>query len=268
MKAIPDGARSNATAGMYRRAGTLRGRAGSNKGKRKVFEMNRFTYWYSGLNRRLKIAIVAGGAAAAVAIAILIAYMVLTPDKVQVRYGTIVRDPISNYVWEDNTQTIMVSPSEAGDYRVEYVDKYTPENEEMLKKKEEQLAEEQKATEGSEGYEAIQTSVSSQAFQDINTLQRNIDIMGQDIVSGMQMANQISSTKSTLVIYRNQVASMSIPPELEPLRQQALQVFDKYISACDLYLRAIAEGNLSYVDQANALINEANDMVQSLIPSY
>ena len=230
--------------------------------------MNRFTYWYSGLNRRLKIAIIAGGAAAAIAVAVLIAYMVLTPDLVQVRYGTIVRDPINNYVWEDNTQTIMVSPSEAGNYRVEYVDKYTPENEEMLSKKEEQLAEEQKAAEGTEGYQAIQTSVSSQAFADINTLQRNIEIMGQDIVSGMQMANEVSNTKSTLVIYRNQVAAMSIPPELEPLRQQALQIFDKYIAACDLYLKAMSEGSLGYVDQANALINEANGMVQGLIPSY
>ena len=72
----------------------------------------------------------------------------------------------------------------------------------------------------------------------------------------------------TLIDYRNQAASLALPPELEGVRTQALQVLDMYINACDLYLDAIASGDLSLVDQANALIQEANSIVQGLIPSY
>ncbi len=224
--------------------------------------------WYSNLSRRGKAALWTGlGLAAAVTLAIAL-WMVLSPDLVLVRYGTIVRDPIDNRVWEDNTQTAWVRPSEAANYRVEYIDRYSPEHEEQLRKEREAAAAEERSLQESTGLQALETSIPAQTFQDLNTLQRNIEVMGQDIISGMEMASQVSDIKSTLVNYRNQVAAMPLPPELEPVRQEALQIFDMYIKACDLYLQAIATGDLSLVDEANALIQAAAEKIQALIPSY
>jgi hypothetical protein len=230
--------------------------------------MNRLSHWYSGLSRGAKITITGLGIAIALAVIVIVAYMLLVPKQVEVRYGTIVRDPIDNHIWEDNTQTAWVNPSEAGDYRVEYVDKLSPEHEEQIKKEQEAIAQQQQQLEDSSGLEAMQSSIPTDTIADLNTLQQNVQVMGQDIISGMEMANEISEAKSTLVDYRNQVASMYLAPELEPLRQKALQVLDMYIGACDLYLQAIATGDLSHIDEANALIQQASEMIQSLIPSY
>ncbi|RJP35459.1 MAG: hypothetical protein C4536_00595 [Actinobacteria bacterium] len=230
--------------------------------------MGRISYWYSGLSRGAKTAITVCGIAVAVIVAAVILYMVLTPEKVEVRYGTIVRDPIDGYVWENNTQTIWVNPSEAGNYRIEYIDKLSPEHEEQLKQEQEKIASEQQQLEESTGLEAMETAFPTDTLAQLNTLQQNIETMGQDIISGMEMANEIYEAQVTLMEYRNQVATMQLPPEFEGLRQQALQIFDMYIKACDLYLEAIASGDLTLVDQANALIQEASGMIQSLIPSY
>ncbi len=230
--------------------------------------MQSITLWYSRLNRRSKILIWTAAFLFALAVLITTAWAILSPDKVLVRYGTIVRDPIDNHVWEDNTQTAWVHPSQAGNYRVEYIDRYSPEHEEQLRKEREAAAQEQKRLEQSTGLQSLQTSIPSQAFEDLNTLQRNIEVMGQDIISGMEMANQIADTKSVLVEYRNQVASMPLPPELEALRLDALAIFDMYIKACDLYLQAIATSDLSLVDEANALVQAAAEKIQSLMPSY
>ncbi len=229
--------------------------------------MHRLTLWYANLSRGAKTSLWVGMGALAAILVIIIAWMTLTPDKVMVRYGTIVRDPIDNYVWEDNTQTAWVNPSEAGNYRVEYIDRYSPEHEEQLRKEQEELAAKEQELAQSTGMQALETSLPSQTFQDLNTLQKNIDVMGQDIISGMEMANEISRTKSTLVNYRNQAASVTLAPELEPMRQQVLQIFDLYIKACDLYLQAIATGDLTLVDEANALIKQASEAIQALMPS-
>lgn len=230
--------------------------------------MNRFTYWYSGLGRGAKTAIAAGGIALAAVVIVAIFFMVLTPKKVEVRYGTIVWDPMDGHVWEDNTQTIWVEASEAGGYRVERIEKLSPEHEEQLRQRREELAKEQQQAEQSTGYQNIESAFPSDTFAQLNALQQNIEAAGQDIVSGMEMANQVYAAQTTLVEYRGQVASMALPPDLESLRTQALQVFDLYIAACDLYLDAIAGGDLSLVDQANALIQEANAIVQGFVPSY
>lgn len=230
--------------------------------------MKGISYWYSGLSGRTRTLITVGGAAAAVVLAVVILYLVFAPKKVEVRYGTIVRDPIDNYVWEDNTQTAWVNPSEAGDYRIEYIDKLSPEHEEQLRKEQEKLAQQQEKLEQATGLEAMETAFPTDTLAQLNTLQQNIEVMGQDIISGMQMANELYQAQSTLMDYRNQVASMPLPPEFETLRQQALQIFDMYIRACDLYIEAIATGDLSLVDQANALIQQASETIQSLIPSY
>lgn len=230
--------------------------------------MRRLIIWYSNLSRRGKFLLWSTLTLIAALCVVTIAWMVLSPDKVLVRYGTIVRDPIDNHVWEDNTQTAWVSPSEAGNYRVEYIDRYSPEHEEQLRKEREAAAAEESKAQESTGLQALETTIPSQTFEDLNTLQRNIKVMGQDIISGMEMASQISTTKSTLVDYRNQVASLPLPPELEPLRQETLQIFDIYIKACDLYLQAIATGDLSLVDEANALVQAAAERIQALMPSY
>lgn len=230
--------------------------------------MHRLTIWYSGLGRKGKVFLWTAVGLLAGVLLVVIAWMVLSQDKVLVRYGTIIRDPIDNHVWEDNTQTAWVSPSEAGNYRVEYIDRYSPEHEEQIRKEKEAAAAEEKEAERSTGLQSLQTYIPAQTFEDLNTLQRNIEVMGQDIISGMEMANQISNTKSTLVDYRNQAASMPLPPELEHLRQEALEIFDMYIRACDLYLRAIATGDLTLVNEANALIQAAAERIQALMPSY
>lgn len=230
--------------------------------------MNRISLWYGGLSRGTKMTIICLGGALAVIIIAVAAYMIFMPKKVEVRYGTIVWDPIDGHVWEDNTQTAMVSPDEASEYKVEYVIKYSPEHEEQLRAEEERLAREQQELEESEGLESIEAALPAQQIADLNTLQQNIDVVGQDLITGLEMANELNQTRATLIEYRNQAASMTLPPELEPLRSQALQVLDLYIAACDNYLQAIASGDLSYVDQANALIDEANALVQSLLPSY
>ncbi|MBC7247356.1 MAG: hypothetical protein H5T73_06220 [Actinobacteria bacterium] len=229
--------------------------------------MHRLTLWYANLSRGAKAGLWAGMGVLAAMIVIAIAWMTLTPDKVMVRYGTIVRDPIDNYVWEDNTQTAWVDPSEAGNYKVEYVDRYSPEHEEQLRKEQEELAAKEEELAKSTGMQALETAIPSETFQDLNTLQKNIDVMGQDIITGMEMANEISRTKSTLVSYRNQVAGIALAPELEPMRQQVLQIFDLYIKACDLYMQAIATGDLALVDEANALIKQAGEAIQALMPS-
>jgi putative lipoic acid-binding regulatory protein len=230
--------------------------------------MSRLTYWYSGLSRGAKTGITIGGIALAVIAAIAILYLVLTPEKVEVRYGTIVWDPIDGHVWEDNTETIRVEASEAGNYRVERIEKLSPEHQEQVDKQQEEIAKQQEAQKEAGGFENIESAFPADTFAQLNALQQNIETAGSDIISGMEMANQIYTAQLKLIDYRNQAASLALPPELEGVRTQALHVLDMYINACDLYLDAIASGDLNLVDQANALIQEANGIVQGLIPSY
>lgn len=230
--------------------------------------MSRLTYWYSGLSRGAKTGITIGGIALAVVAAVAILYLVLTPEKVTVRYGTIVWDPIDGHVWEDNTQTIMVEASEAGNYKVERIEKLSPEHEEQQAQLKAEIEKERVEQEQVGTFGSIESAFPADTFAQLNALQQNIETAGQDIISGMEMANQIYTAQLTLIEYRNQAASLALPPELEGVRTQALQVLDMYINACDLYLDAIASGDLGLVDQANALIQEANSIVQGLIPSY
>jgi hypothetical protein len=230
--------------------------------------MSRFSYWYSGLSRKARIAMTVGGIAVAVIVAITILYLVFKPTMVEVRYGTIVWDPIDGHVWEDNTQTILVKASEAGDYSVERIEKLSPEHEEQMRLEQEKLAEEAKVLEESTGLEAMETSFPTDTIAQLNTLQQNVEAMGQDLITGMEMAAELYDAQLTLMDYRSQVASLQLPPELETLRQEALQILDMYIRACDFYIDAIATGDLALVDQANALIQEASSMIQSLIPTY
>jgi len=268
MNSFPGGTFLHLREGLQSTEGTPDGQHGSNNGRRKRGTMSRFSYWYSGLSRKGRIATTAGGIAVAVIVAVVILYLVFKPTMVEVRYGEIVWDPIDGHVWEDNTQTKMVEASEAGDYKVIYIEQLSPEHEEQLAEEKKKLEEEAKALEETSGFESVGASFPTDTIAQLNTLQQNIEVMGQDIITGMEMANQLYEAQIALMDYRNQAASIALPPELEPLRTQAIQVLDMYISACDLYIDAIADGDLAKVDQANALIQEATAIIQGLLPSY
>jgi hypothetical protein len=229
--------------------------------------MKRLILWYGSLGRRWRRLIQLGGGALAVLAAVLVFLLATSPRKVEVRFGTIVWDPVDGTIWEDNTQTALVDSREAGNYRIEYVTRYSPEHQAELEKQAQASAEELRKAQEAQGLEPIQTAIPKEQMDSLRALQKNIQTMGQDILSGMEMAQQVSETKTMLVNLRNQVASTPLPAELEPLRQKALTIFDKYITACDLYLKAIATSDLSFLDQANRLIQEAGELVQGLIPS-
>ncbi len=229
--------------------------------------MNKLIVWYGSLSRKWRRLIQWGGGALALLAAVLVFLLATSPKKVEVRFGTIVWDPIDGTVWEDNTQTALVDAREAGNYRIEYVTRYSPENQAKLEEQAKTSIEELRKAQESQGLETVQAAIPKEQMESLRALQQNIQTMGQDIVSGMKMANQISETKTMLVNLRNQVASTPLPGELEPLRQKGLAIFDKYIAACDLYLKSIATSDLSYLHQANQLIQEASELAQSLIPS-
>lgn len=227
--------------------------------------MGRLTLWYRGLGKSARTILVAAGVVVLLAVVGSIGYMLFYPQKVQVRYGTIVRDPVDGHVWEDNTRTIWVDPAQAGSYRIEYVDRLSPENEQKLAEEKAALA--RVDAENPAGLTRIQAPIPDKTLEDIETLQYNIEAAGSSLISGMEMAAEISNTKSALVSYRNQLAGIAVPAELEPIKQQGLQIFDMYIQACDLYLQGIANSDMSAVQQASSLINEANSRVRGLIPS-
>ena len=230
--------------------------------------MVRISYWYSGLSRGMRTIITVSGIVLAVAVIIAILYMAITPDKVEVRYGTLVWDPLDGHVWEDNTQTIWVNADEANSYKVERIEQYSPEHEKMLAEAAERAAQLEEELRKSSGFQSIESAFPADAFAQLDALQQSIDTAGQDIITGMEMAKQIDVARATLLDYRGQVASIELPAELEAIRAQILGVLDLYINACDFYLDAIANGDLSLVDEANSLIQQANGIVQDLVPSH
>lgn len=230
--------------------------------------MSRIAIWYGGLGRRAKTAVICVAVIAVLAVIGSIGYMLFYPEKVQVRYGTIVRDPVDGHVWEDNTRTAMVPPSQAGSYRVEYIDKLSPEHEQQAAEEQAELARQEAARQNPSGFTSLQAPVDARTMRDMETLQQNIETAGSNLVSGMEMAAEISRTKSSLVQYRNDLAGTAVPPELEQLKRQGLQIFDKYIRGCDLYLQGIATSSMVTLKEAGNLINEANDMVRGMIPSF
>lgn len=226
--------------------------------------MSGISYWYSGLSRGGKTAIVAGGIALALAVTAVILYTALTPDKVEVRYGTIVWDPLDGHVWEDNTQTIWVNASEAGNYKVERIVRYSPEHEAMIAEQQRQIAEEQARQEGSSGYESLEAVMPTSTIDDLNALQADLDSMSQNVVSGMEMANEIAQTRSTLQAHYDDVSAYPVIPEIEQYKQQYLSAISKYIQACDMVLKGIETADQSYIIQAQALFDEATAIIQGL----
>jgi len=226
--------------------------------------MSRFSYWYSGLSRKGRIGITAGGIAVAVIVAVIILYLVFKPTMVEVRYGEIVWDPIDGHVWEDNTETKMVEASEAGDYKVTYIEQLSPEHEEQIKQAEELAQQEKDAAEQSSGYESLEATMPEGTLEQLNDLQQSISVMSQDVISGMEMANELSETRSMLQTHYDQVMAFPVIPEAEQYKQQYLSAIAKYIQACDMALMGIETTDSSYFTQAQTLFNEATAIIQQL----
>jgi hypothetical protein len=226
--------------------------------------MDKIRRWYKGLSGSGKALVAVAVAVVIIAIVGSIGYMVLNPKKVQVRFGTIVRDPVDGHVWEDKTKTAYVNPSQAGNYRVEYIDKLSPEHAA------------QKATETNPtgapaeqagGVTNLEAPISNQQVQQIESLQKNVQTAGKSVITGLEMASKINETKASLVSYRNQIAALVLPAELVPKQQQIISAFDMYIQACDLYLQGIANSDMSAIQQANGLIDQATGVIRSLVPA-
>jgi hypothetical protein len=227
--------------------------------------MRKLSLWYGGLGRSTKIALTSVFVIVVVILVAAIGYMLLHPKKVEVKYGTIVRDPIDGHVWSNNTKTAMVDPDKVGDYKVEYVDKYSPQHEKELEaqKASEQAQQQQLAQ--SQGLQSQSFVVPSDQTSVMQNIQQGVTQAGSSVITGMEMASQIGSTKSTLVSQRNQIAAIPVPAQFESLKQQTLQVFDKYIHACDLYLDGIATADMTKIEEAQNLVSEANAQMQSLL---
>lgn len=230
--------------------------------------MNGITLWYAKLSRKARIALLCGVIGLILIVVAVVAYMTMVPEKVQVRFGTIVRDPIDGHVWEDNTQTIMVNPSEAANYQLVYIDRLSDEHAKQIEAQKKQMAEDRKKIEAATGMQAMETVVPVQQMRDLETMQNNIDVMGQEVISGLQIANEIDQTRNTLRQFRNQVASAPIPAELEPLRQEGLEIVDLAIQACNLTLQAIGTGDQATLRQAINVAQQAAQAWQNLISKF
>jgi hypothetical protein len=223
--------------------------------------LNRITYWYQTRGRKNKQGFIIAGLAAGFVGVVLLAYILLVPSSVEVKYGTIVKDPVDGRVWEDNTKVKTVSSDEAEKYTVTYVDKLSPEHEQQKAAEEAAAAEKAAQQAQLQGLEKLSIPITNQQLINLRVMLDSVDTTGTNVVDGIELSNALSQTRSKLAGYRDQVASMSVTSELEGFKSMILTVFDKYIQACDLYLLAVQEVNESYMRQANALVNEANAMI-------
>ena len=223
--------------------------------------MNRITYWYQTRGRKNRRVLVTAGLAVGFVSALVIAYILLVPSSVEVKYGTIVRDPVDGHIWEDSTRTKTVSSDEVEKYKVTYVDKLSPEHEQQKAEEDAAAAEEAAQREQLKGLEKMDIPMTNEQLVNLRIMLGSVDTTGINVVEGIELSNALSQTRSKLVGYRDQVSSMSVTGELEGFKSMTLTVFDKYIQACDLYLLAIQEVNADYMRQANVLVNEANAMI-------
>jgi hypothetical protein len=230
--------------------------------------MTSITLWYAKLSRKARIALLCGGIGLVLVIAVLVAYMTMVPAKVQVRTGTIVLDPIDGHVWQDDTQTLMVDPSEAANYHVEYVDQLSPEHQAQVDAEKQAAQEQRQKLENSQGVEALTTAIPAQTMTDLHTMQGNLDTMSQEAISGLQIANEVDKTRTSLTQFRNQLAATPVPAELENLKKQAISLLDMGIQACTLTLQYIGTGDQTILKQAQDLAQQAADEWQKLIAPY
>src|SRR5450759_3962426 len=102
--------------------------------------MDRITHWYHTRGLRYRRAMIVAGVAACLVGVGIVGYILLVPGKVEVRYGTIVRDPVDGHVWEDHTKTVQVDSDKTDKYSVKYVDKLSPEHQQQQAQEEAQKA--------------------------------------------------------------------------------------------------------------------------------
>lgn len=204
--------------------------------------------------------IVAGVAACLVGVGI-VGYILLVPGKVEVRYGTVVRDPVDGHVWEDHTKTVQVDSDKTDKYSVKYVDKLSPEHQQQQAQEEAQKAQKEAQMAQLNGIEKMGIPLTSQQMINLRVMLENVDVAGVNVIEGVELSSALSETKSKLIGYRNQIAAMPIAAEVASFKDRVLTVFDKYIQACDLYLLAMSEADQSYLQQANVLVNEASALI-------
>ena len=223
--------------------------------------LNQITYWYRTRGRKTRVALSALAVVGCLVCVGIIGYMLMVPRKVEVRYGTIVRDPVDGHVWEDNTKKAVVAENKADQYTVTYVDKLSPEHQKQQEEQEAQEAAEEAQLAQLQGAEKLGIPMTSQQLINLRIMLESADVTGVNVVQGIELSNALSQTKSKLIDYRNQVAAMGVTAELSSFKDRVLTIFDKYIQACDLYLKAMTEMNQSYLQQANVLFNEGTALV-------
>ncbi len=227
--------------------------------------MSRIYLWFIGLSSAKKAALTAGLAIVIIGILAVSLYLVFVPRKVLVRYGTIVRDPIDGRVWSDNTKTALVPSTEAASYKIEYVDKYSPEHEKQLAEERAQKEAEEKRREEETGFQGLAIASGAEQMSSMESVRQSIESAGSSVVTGMQLASEISSTKSTLVRTRNEIAAIPVPPQLQGVKNEVISCFDMYIRACDLYLEGIANADLAKIAEAERLTKEATSRLQNAL---
>lgn len=227
--------------------------------------MSKIYLWYIGLSRGKKAALTAVFFLMVIAILVVSLYLVFMPRKVMVRYGTIVRDPIDGRVWSDNTKTAFVPANQAANYKIEYVDKYSPEHEKQLAEERARREAEEKSKEEETGFEGLAFATGAEQLSSMESVRKSIESAGSSVVTGMQIASEISSTKSTLVRTRNEIAAIPVPVQLQGIKNEVISCFDMYIRACDLYLEGIANADLGKIAEAERLTREATARLQNTL---
>jgi hypothetical protein len=229
--------------------------------------VNKFKYWYRTRGRKTRKAVSAVAVAVCLVVVGIIGYMLFVPRRIEVRFGTIVRDPVDGHVWEDKTKTAVVDENQAHNYTINYVDKLSPEHQKQQEEQNAQQAAEETQAENTQIIQPATPIITDAQLQSMRNLQQSVDVVGQGILDGMKILNGIVQIRPQLVNYRNQVANMAVAPQLEPLKQKLVGVFDDYIAACDLYVQAVVTGNVDYAHQANAKIAEATAAIQDFVPT-
>jgi hypothetical protein len=229
--------------------------------------VNKLKYWYRTRGRKTRLAVSALAVAACLVVVGIIGYMLLVPRRIEVRYGTIVRDPVDGHVWEDKTKTAVVDEGKAHNYTITYVDKLSPEHQKQQQEEQAQQAAEQTQAEMTQIVQPATPLITDAQLESMRNVEQSVDTVGQGILDGMKMLNGIVEIRPQLVNYRNQVANMSVAPQLEPLKQKLVGVFDDYIAACDLYVQAVVTGDVNYAHQANAKIAEATATIKDFVPT-
>lgn len=201
--------------------------------------MNRLICWYSCLSRKVKMAITVGGIAIAVVGAIAILYMVFKPAM------------------EKETERL------------------NEEQQAQLETEKQRIEEEDTENEGATGLESVEAAMPSDVVDDLHTLDQNLQNMSQDVMAGLEIANEIKELRDSLNMHYEQVAAFPVTPEAEQYKKQYLAAIVKYIQAADAVLQAIKEGDLTCIDQADslyveatAIIQELGNNLQSLMPAF